>query len=387
MITDNTFSRDTNSTHEERLSLMQSNFSTHASALSALKPDSIAWAATCYTVFNQKQVAALHLAGLAKGSTTAARNAFKILRKEFFAVQNYAKAEFGIVEDMYEDFVFNLPYPVNQGDQIDIIDAVLLQNTELVAASSPYVLPDLIVDLLTTARADAFTALGAKTEKYRVANKASNIFKAQKKVNITFLNKIYALAVIAWDDDHINLNDLGFARASQMGQGGGGSVPAAPSGLHFTDESTLAWTAVANATSYGVGLSYDGGSHWENDFTTDTNSTTVPVAEVGKLYYRVRSRNANGYGEYSGTFEKLFGLSAVDNFAFNDNEFTWNPVEFANGYDIQYSAVGEENWVLIFNGNATDFSHTPASGSWTYRIRASYGSIKSEWVEISIEQV
>ncbi|MBS1536872.1 MAG: hypothetical protein JST20_03905, partial [Bacteroidetes bacterium] len=88
-----------------------------------------------------------------------------------------------------------------------------------------------------------------------------------------------------------------------------GSAPAvavhgAPSGLHFTDETTLAWTAIDNATSYGISVSSDGGSNWQADISTPTNSSSVPTVSVGKLYYKVRGHNSTGYGEYSGTFEK-----------------------------------------------------------------------------------
>ncbi|MBS1536831.1 MAG: hypothetical protein JST20_03680, partial [Bacteroidetes bacterium] len=80
-----------------------------------------------------------------------------------------------------------------------------------------------------------------------------------------------------------------------------GSTPAvavhgAPSGLHFLDETTLSWTEIDNATSYGVSVSSDGGSHWQADIFTSANYTNVPILSVGKLYYRVRGRNSVGYG-------------------------------------------------------------------------------------------
>jgi hypothetical protein len=168
------------------------------------------------------------------------------------------------------------------------------------------------------------------------------------------------------------------------GTPGATGVPEPPSGIHFSDETTLAWTAVSEATSYGVSISYDGGTHWQSDIPTSTNSTHVPVLSTGKLYYRVRARNANGFGEYSGTFENLFGLSPVEGFAYEDGELTWNAVEFANGYDLERAEAGSGSFALIYNSGGTSYVDSIGSGSWRYRIRSSYGAVKSTWVEIDV---
>jgi hypothetical protein len=162
------------------------------------------------------------------------------------------------------------------------------------------------------------------------------------------------------------------------------SVHGAPSGIHFESGNTLAWTAIDNATSYGVSLSDDGGTNWQTDITTSTNSTVVPVIAFGKLYYRVRGRNSTGYGEYSGTFEYLFGLESVDNFTNDGHEFSWDSVQFANGYDIERTITGEGSWVLIFNSGGTSMSDNPGAGNWTYRIRASNGTVKGDWTELGV---
>jgi hypothetical protein len=168
------------------------------------------------------------------------------------------------------------------------------------------------------------------------------------------------------------------------GSGEAVGVHGAPYGLHFSDSTTLAWTEIDNATSYGVSVSSDGGTNWQADIFTSTNSTQVPTISTGKLFYKVRGHNSTGYGEYSASFEYLFGLDAVENFTENDGEFTWNQVQYANGYDIERAAAGTGSYTLIYNSGDTHFFDSPGSGNWNYRIRASYGITKSEWTYLDV---
>ncbi|MBS1538465.1 MAG: hypothetical protein JST20_12040 [Bacteroidetes bacterium] len=387
MITDNSFTADSISTRLERLQLIELNFPTHSAVLVGLPSEVATWALTCFTVFKDKRNISEVEVNESVGATTATKQAFAFLRSEYSIVKGIAETLFASQQTRYEAYGFNLSYPSKFAEQLSFVEDVLIENTRMIAQSKTPVIEPALITRLSTAVNGCIAALETQAKEKGDVKHARGDLKEEWELDTFNLKALLFRAIATWNDDHINLNDLGFARKSQMGQsGGGGTLPQAPSGLHLDGE-TLAWTAVTGATSYAVGLSYDGGTHWESDFTTDTNSSTVPVADIGKLYYRVRARNANGYGDYSGTFEHLFGLATVDNFAFANDEFTWNPVEFANGYDIQYSLANEENFVLIFNGNATSFNHTPASGSWTFRIRASYGAMKSEWVEIPVEQV
>ena len=61
------------------------------------------------------------------------------------------------------------------------------------------------------------------------------------------------------------------------------------------------WDAVEGATSYQLAFSTDGES-WEELYSGEDNFYEYEPPE-GLRYYRVRARNANGYGDWSETVE------------------------------------------------------------------------------------
>jgi hypothetical protein len=381
---DNNFTRDTLSGRSERLQLIKLNFDDVIDDLEGIPSSVSTWAATCNEAYIALRVAAESADGQVKGTTTASKEAFKFLKSEYLIVKAIASDIFDDDKERFEYYNFYLPYPPTQDEQLFRIRDVLNENARAVTASLTPVLPTNLVTRLTTALAAATAAGEAKFKAKEAAINAYRFLKTRWNADSKLLKKLYNLCVANWGDDDPRLNLLGYACASQLNTGGGGHVPDAPSGLHLID-STLAWTSVQGATSYGVSLSSDGGSNWESDIPASSNSQTVPVLEIGKLYYRVRARNAHGFGEYSGTFEYLFGLGNVENFVVESNELTWSPVEFANGYDIQRTTTGEDSWVLIYNSGGLTYHDAPGTGNWSYRIRASYGTVKGEWTEAAVE--
>jgi len=79
------------------------------------------------------------------------------------------------------------------------------------------------------------------------------------------------------------------------------SAPDAPDNLIRTADDMLEWTPVKDATSYTVFAAPEGGTQWEKIATIKTESFLLPkTLAAGKMQFKVRARNANGYGEYSG---------------------------------------------------------------------------------------
>jgi hypothetical protein len=381
MLSNNAFTQDTFEVREERTLLIQINAAVTIPLLSGLASEIATWASTCYDVHRAKRALAEVEKNEAVAATTVVKEALAFLKEEYMIVRKFSRNLFASTPERAEGYQLHLPYPNTKSEQLARAQNLVDEHARMVDDDITPRLPDSLATRIETALAACIAAVKAQGDEKGQAGHARMMFDVHWNLETSYLKDIYYLAIATWGDDHINLNDLGFIRKSQMGQGGGGTPPQPPSGLHLNDE-TLAWTAVPGATSYAVGLSNDGGTHWETDFTTSTNSATVPVIEIGKLYYRVRSRNANGYGDYSGTYEHLFGLAAVENFENTGSDFSWSPVEFANGYDIERSATGEDLWALIFNSGGTSMSNSPGPGNWTYRIRASYGSVKGEWTEL-----
>jgi hypothetical protein len=141
----------------------------------------------------------------------------------------------------------------------------------------------------------------------------------------------------------------------------------APQGLRF-NFSNLAfyWEMVENASSYNLEASIDGTNFFEIYAATDLVCAYTPVQE-GWMWYRVRARNANGFGPYSdvlkqGYYSGIF-LPPPSNLAVelvsgttNSVKFTWAEVPSATNYKISKSivAVGDGVGASGYIGDSTE---------------------------------
>jgi hypothetical protein len=378
----NRFSQDTLNERAYRLERIEENLADYATELS-LPTELSTWGATCSTNYSAARSKYLLESSESQEATMILLEKIDFMESEYQIAKNFAFSLYDGEPERLLGLKFDEAFPVAQRNKIERVFHVVKKHARLVAEGVTPILPSALLTRLETAATDAQNAMISRNKESDESEDASEEFKILWANDTKKLAKLFSWCQMIWGTDGENLNNLAFARSSELGHGGGGHPPAAPSGLHLEGE-TLGWTAVDGATSYGVSLSSDGGTHWESDFTSSSNSTVVPVIEIGKLYYRVRARNAHGYGDYSGTYEYLFGLAAVENFENDGNNFTWSPVQYANGYDIQRTPAGEESWVLIYNSGGLSTSDSPGSGNWMYRIRASYGTVKGEWTELEV---
>ncbi len=84
------------------------------------------------------------------------------------------------------------------------------------------------------------------------------------------------------------------------------SVHGSPANLRLTGTDLLEWDEIDNAVSYAVAISSDGGVTWNKDIPTSDIFLTLPTKHEGRYHYKVRGRNAKGYGEYSEVLETEF---------------------------------------------------------------------------------
>lgn len=151
-----------------------------------------------------------------------------------------------------------------------------------------------------------------------------------------------------------------------------------PQNFAFDPEnSTFNWDIVANATSYEFESSTDGINfveYWVGAETTCIYGTTPTTL----MYFRVRGRNAGGYGPFSSVIEYNFTipLTAPQNLQLNHptSTFTWNAVPTATSYEFQYRNALLVPWVIINVGSSTSLYHVDPSGEYVTRVRAKRGS-------------
>jgi hypothetical protein len=380
MLSDNRFTGDSHAVHAERLLLMQQNFAVFSSDFAPMNPEPLSWAPTCYSVYQAKRVDVSHQNAQVKAAVTAARLAFKTMYKEYCALRDYARQLFTSDHETLESFKINTPYPRTQQLQIEWVSAILRERDKRVAAQEPISMPLVFFDRLATAFAAAHLAFQTKASARTGANHARLARNEQHRIDIQNLKLIFSFANAIWEESDVRYNDIGFARPEQADAGSKINTPQAPTGIGFNGSTTLEWTAVPGATSYYVSTS-DDGEEWEDEITTQTNSSTVRTELQGKVFYRVRARNAGGFGEFSATFERLFGLAAVQDVVYDLGELSWEEVEFATMYEVERAPSGTSAFVRIYTGSDTVARNTPPAGTWTYRVRGVRGNLKGEWVE------
>ena len=135
----------------------------------------------------------------------------------------------------------------------------------------------------------------------------------------------------------------------------------------------LTWDAVENATSYEVQSSTDGTNFTEYWTGPGTDCTLEEIPSV-LTYYRVRARNAGGYGPFSIVIHYDFTtpMEAPLNLAFHPSTsiFSWSPVATASRYEFQFKHTEQVTWTSVDAGMATELHHLDPAGNYQCRVRA-----------------
>jgi len=174
-----------------------------------------------------------------------------------------------------------------------------------VAEGDPLVLPDAMInnlkDIATAARI-AFRAAHGELEEAKGSTVAIESLYDNDTYNLRLL---YNWAVSMWGKADTRLIKLGFVQRYPPTGGGGGEVPGVPTGFTFEwlePVLQFSWYAVEGATSYQIAFSEDGGGVWEELYTGEEVGYEYEPPE-GMRYYRIRARNADGYGDWSDVVE------------------------------------------------------------------------------------
>ena len=148
----------------------------------------------------------------------------------------------------------------------------------------------------------------------------------------------------------------------------------APLNFAFDAENlTFSWDSVENATSYELETSTDGTNYLEY-WAGSELSCTLSEAPTTLMYFRVRARNAGGYGPFSSVIEYNFTipLTAPQNLSYDSltSTFSWNPVATATNYEFQYRHTVQVTWTSLLVGNNTSLHHLDPAGEYVCRVRA-----------------
>jgi hypothetical protein len=216
-MTDNNFAADTYRVRIERLHLIQLFYPKYAVELANIPPEVGTWAETCYTVFTRKQAVGDNRT---KAATTGAIAELDIVRKEYMLVKNFAGSLFDDYPHLFESYFFHLPYPTSQKEQLERVEDVLKQNQRMINKGILPVLPEILITRLSSALDSATAAQTAKANARVEQNYLQRLLDKQWDIDTKNLQLLYSWCIVLWNDNHINLNDFGFARTDQYGRVG-----------------------------------------------------------------------------------------------------------------------------------------------------------------------
>jgi len=226
----------------------------------------------------------------------------------------------------------------------------LMQNAYMIADSSAYKTDLIAVGFLQT-DIDMLDSLAddidSKNTEYQTF---MNLAKRRSQVRIVAFNKFWDSMVMLSDTSKIIYRDLPGKLAFYLlyPELPIPNAPPAPVNLMWTIATdTFSWDAVPTATSYQLVFRANGATEWEEVYTGAAYSVVFDPGP-GEWEFKVRARNAGGYGDYSVIIQILVpgGLDVPANVALvyfpapdDYLQLTWDAVTGATGYKLYQSIV------------------------------------------------
>jgi len=384
LILDNAFTDDTYDMRGDRLSLISANVDTYAAEL-ALPDDLKNWGLGAYAAWES----ALVTAGIERGQRDTAfetyQRLFDELRDGYIRVKELLWA---LIEDTEDGTQIAEQYDIIQQTprtrRTLKVSAEQIKETSdiLRAEGDPRVLAEPIIDTLI-AKTDAMETAWqtAQTEK-KESLAAYDTLAALYNEDAQKLRLVYNYATLSWGKYDPKLFLLGFA-PSVVRPGGG--QPDAPTGLACDVETkTFSWDVVAEATSYQLAFSADR-KVWDEAYAGSETSVVFDPG-AGEWKFRVRARDVDGFGDWSGVIVVNFSggaLPAPTGFGFDNDfqKFFWDSVVGALMYQLEISRDDGATWTQVYDDVDTYFDASLLEpGDALARVRAIDGYMEpGDW--------
>ena len=149
---------------------------------------------------------------------------------------------------------------------------------------------------------------------------------------------------------------------------------------------TATWSASANASSYNVDISADGGSSWATVSTSATSYNFTGLTAETQYQVKVATVCSFGSSDYSSavsattladpTCDAATGL-ALSNITNSSLTATWSAAPYASSYTVDISADGGSSWTSV-STSATSYNFTGLNAETQYQVKVatvcSFGS-------------
>ncbi|MCK5844192.1 MAG: fibronectin type III domain-containing protein, partial [Victivallales bacterium] len=207
--------------------------------------------------------------------------------------------------ELREHYNLDKNTPRSRVGMMRLADGILEMHARLVAEGDPLVLPDAMMDNLSALIDAVKAASSVAYDEREDATMASKELQALYNTDSKKLKLLYDWAVAMWGANDPRMIEIGFVQRFPQSGGGGGEVPDVPEDFMYSwldPFLKFTWDALESVTSYQLAYSEDGGATWEELYSGDEVGYEYEPP-VGARKYRVRARNANGYGDWSGIIE------------------------------------------------------------------------------------
>ncbi len=303
IILDNSVWDDLYRVRTERLSALKNFIAAHAPALS-LPAELLNWALAAYDIWYAALLKSKNEWAEKEGATLAIQLAETPARERVNIIKELLASRYADYPTVREDYDLDESIPRARRDMIIFGDSLIRMHDERKAEGDPLVLPDAMMDnfvaLMDTLKAAIETSRAERRQAKDATRELHDLFDTDSKM----LALLYDWAVAMWGADDPRMIEIGFVQRFPQSGGGGGDVPAAPTGFDYMwlePFLKFAWDALESVTSYQIAYSEDGDT-WEELHTGEEVGYEYEPPE-GSRKYRVRARNANGYGDWSGIIE------------------------------------------------------------------------------------
>jgi len=300
----NDFTNDPYPRRAVRLQEIQANIDELQPVL-GLDPAVLFWAQNCHTNHMNKWIASTTEMGQKEGAFLELAQKDQALEFTYQDIKGVIVSRYANALRKLEEFKFEGRFPDGMKARIkrarDAYDNCELHRS----LGYPEAIPEAMSIRLKDA-ADSVEAIYDVADHERFESE-----HATHDLNVLFdedaimLSQLHAWARAIWGRYDLRFELIGMVPAKSQSGGGGGEVPAAPTGFTFEwlePVLQFSWDAVEGATSYQIAFSEDGGEVWEELYTGEEVGYEYEPPE-GMRQYRVRARNADGYGEWSDVVE------------------------------------------------------------------------------------
>jgi len=370
----------------QRLLPIQTNYPGLASTLTGLPSELATWVLTCHTAYNNLRQAVIDKTYDAQGATADLATAIENLESRYQQARDFALDNFSKTGNNTEDYGFNAVFPRANTDKIKRVQSVLNKQVIFMAAMSEDVLPDIIVDRLQDVVDAANAAMVNQELKQTALDTAVTAAQRRFDSDTEMLRKLLSWVISIWDDDDdARLNQLGFARRSQLGQSGGGQAGTATDLAVNTATMMLTWTKGANSTSSKIQIKFpaSGGEFVTVASGITTNSFKLPD-QNGTFAVRIIEHNLQGDGNPSEELTVVYSLASPGPLLYLAGVFSWLLISGITRYEMQASYDGGTTWMDIFDMEFTTPEYTWSPPDGIFRIRSRDGDEVSIWVYLTL---